>query len=43
MCVCVCLCLLAVREGGVAEEDIASNFLPHPLDAALNSSLPSEL
>ena len=43
VCVCVCVCVLAVREGGVEEEDFASNFLPHPLDAALNSSLPSEL
>lgn len=31
-------------EGGVEEgEDAASSFLPHPLDAALNSSLPSKL
>lgn len=30
-------------EWGVEEEDAASNFLPHPLDIALNSSFPAKL
>lgn len=28
---------------GAEEEDAASNFLPHPLDTALNTSLPAKL
>lgn len=38
--VCVCVCGAGV---GVEEEDAASNFLPHPLDTALNTSLPANL
>ena len=30
-------------EAGVEEEDAASKFLPHPLDATLNRSLPAKL
>ena len=49
MCVCVCVCVCVFVcvcvgcEGAVEEGDAASNCLPHPLDAALNSSLPSKL
>ena len=43
VCVCVFVCVCVGCEGAVEEGDAASNCLPHPLDAALNSSLPSKL